>query len=47
MMTADGLEVAGCLQRPKGNGNGKSQAIENGVRTLLCHPDGQDCSQFR
>ena len=35
VMTADGWEVAGCLQRPKGSENGKSQAIENGVRTLV------------
>ena len=32
-MTADRREAAGCLRRPKGDENGKSQAIENGVRT--------------
>ena len=34
-MTADGQEVARCLQRPKGSKNGKLQATENGVRTPL------------
>ena len=33
-MTADEWEVARCLWRPKGNRNGKSQAIENGIRTV-------------
>ena len=32
-MTADEWEAAGCLQRPKENKNGKSQATENSVRT--------------
>ena len=40
-MTADKWEVARCLQRPKGSRNGKSQAIENSVRTAVqrFHPE--------
>ena len=33
-MTADEREATGCLRRPKENENGKSQATENGVRTV-------------
>ena len=53
-MTADEWEAAGCLQRPKESENGKSQAIENGVRTAgspllrkLCGLEGITCNSAK